>query len=665
MIVVLCLCSQGKIIELRQSDFEDGTYLITQAGEYKLMEDITFNPNKASESLGPFDSSDVAVSQFSFAGGPYNPAAFGIGFFAALTISASDVVLDLNGHTLAQSTEHALQQRFFAVIELADCPFIPNQGPHNFGPSIHSASNLIIKNGVIGLSSHHGIHGNSPYNVTIQNVDFIDYEIAAIAINGGHKVKIENVRALGNRRDIPIYGSYSAARFIRPYIKQLVQDGYEGTLRVAGEELTINDIYEDLHTAIDNVFDDIIGSTDGARNCFIKESEHPKEYALFHNKLGISDGNSYGILTNNVGVAINDFPTTESEDPSESVLLKNVEIHDTVADIQEIIVLNNKAGKAVIDPVGAAFQIFNKSPRTGDYITISSSNFEEATYIGNCVANAQALVGKAVLDGAFEGKSLDVSRSGISEEILAWIEADPSAPEAKLSHLLADHSLICNTDTMVHVNKGVIGLKADGARGVKISNVKVDNVINYGEIGSDLCGYDATETSHPLSILPGYQGATTRGISLSGSVKVQIQETEVEKIYSHGGSAYGIDVLLDSHNIGVKDSFVDQIYAAESYERKDFTGPNAIPEAVAYRADSLSFGISFSGGESKGNIFNKADGLTEVFYDLSIDASETSELLSSVSLFERYVASTTSSANMLSQTNTFFFLLIAITLLLA
>uniref|UniRef100_A0A7S4MTE9 Uncharacterized protein n=1 Tax=Vannella robusta TaxID=1487602 RepID=A0A7S4MTE9_9EUKA len=619
-VFLLVLCSSVFARELRQSDFDDGTFQLTEPGNYVLMEDIVFNPNKASDTLPPFDSSDVSLSQYTFAGGFYDPSAFGIGFFAAISISASDVTIDLNGYTLSQSTEHALQQRFFAVIELADRPFIPNQGPHNFGSSILCAKNLVIKNGVIGLSSHHGIHGNNVYNVTIENVDFVDYEVAAIAINGGHGVRIENVRALGTRRDIPVFGSYSAARFLRPYIKLLEAGEYEGTLRVGGKELTIDDVYEDLHVATDNVFSDVIQKSNGARNSFIDEEEHPMEYALFHNEKGLIDGNSYGILFNNVGVAILDFPMTP-EDPSQSISLKNVEIYDTVADIQEVIVLTSEE-KAVIDPVGSAFQIFNKKPGTDEYITISSSNFDEATYIGNPVANAQAFVGKAVLNGAFEGKPLDVSRSGITKEILAWIEADPEEPEAKLSHLLARNPPICNSDTMIHVNKGVIGLKLDGSRLAKISNLKVENVINYGKLGSDICGYDSTTISNPDSILPGYQGANSRGMSLAGSVKVKVQDSHFENIVSHSGSACAVDILLDSHNIAVVDNFADDIHAAESHEREDFTGPNAIPEAVAYRASDMSSGIQFSDCDSNGNISNNAGGLAKVFHDLSIGASE-------------------------------------------
>ena len=64
--------------------------------------------------------------------------AYGIGFFATISVIASDVVINLNGHTLEQSEEHALLQRFHSLIELGSQPFIHGQGPHDFGPKITS-----------------------------------------------------------------------------------------------------------------------------------------------------------------------------------------------------------------------------------------------------------------------------------------------------------------------------------------------------------------------------------------------------------------------------------------------------------------------------------------------------------------------------------------------
>ena len=140
----------GTVTELYQSDFITGPYIIDEPGIYRLAEDISFNPNStALLGTDAYHAGFPLPNQFA-PSGPYNPSAFGIGFFAAIAITAQNVVLDLAGHTIEQSKEHALLQRFFAVIELADQPFIPEQGPSDFGADIKSAINVFIMNGPIG-----------------------------------------------------------------------------------------------------------------------------------------------------------------------------------------------------------------------------------------------------------------------------------------------------------------------------------------------------------------------------------------------------------------------------------------------------------------------------------------------------------------------------------
>jgi len=189
------MANPKKIVLLNNSHFINGSviiapdyYLITDPSSgisqkiigdttgyiFRLTEDIVFDPNlpvitgNLNDDIDSvWNSSSVLPSQFigySGSGGPgafYDPAAFGIGFFAALVVSARNVIIDLNRHSISQGPTHFLHQRFYANIELADRPFIPNQGPHNFGSSITSALRVCVVNGHIGRSSHHGIHSNN------------------------------------------------------------------------------------------------------------------------------------------------------------------------------------------------------------------------------------------------------------------------------------------------------------------------------------------------------------------------------------------------------------------------------------------------------------------------------------------------------------------------
>ena len=95
----------------------------TIAGTYRLAEDASFGPRADDDCFLPFFSRGA---DFDLAA--YPPAAYYLGFFAAVTVEADDVHIDLNNHVLEQSKEFHLLQRFFNAIELGDRPFVQNDG---------------------------------------------------------------------------------------------------------------------------------------------------------------------------------------------------------------------------------------------------------------------------------------------------------------------------------------------------------------------------------------------------------------------------------------------------------------------------------------------------------------------------------------------------------
>ncbi len=606
----------GEIVELHQEDFRYGTYIIDRPGRYRLAEDITFNPNSAEtltqaiadgvisppvaasldlplppESVDAYRASSPLFTQFADeSGGPftpggpldarYDPRGFGLGFFAAIVIAADGVELNLNGHTIEQSEEHALLQRFFAVIELAEQPFVPNQGPADFGSDIIAARNVVIRNGTIGRSSHHGIHGNGNQNIVIANVDFVDYEVGAVALNGVDGLIIRNSNAT-NRKDVPILGTFSSARFIKPYVDWLVHTGSPTTLDVQGTSLSAADIQASLRTSINRVHEDIIldGHTVDGR-AQIDASEHPAEYALFHNPFGVVDGNSYSFLVNKLGVAVNGFPTRPASNGARNVFLINTHVDGQHAFINEIVALN-QGNKAVIDPVGAVFQILNTHPDTGAPVTMTSLDATSAEYSGNAIANAQALVAKAALAGAFDGSPLDISRLNITAEVLDWVEAQPG--HEYLSSIAPDpQDFFCNGDSMFHVNKGVIAFKMDAANRVILRNTSATDIVNLGRAGSDRCGDYSGARSHPDATLPGYGGARTRAYTFSGSSQVLMLRANADALTAAEGSATGVDVMTDSRRIRVFNADVSNVRAGLDGPAW-YDGPNDDPVATGFR----------------------------------------------------------------------------------
>lgn len=67
-------------------------------------------------------------------------------------------------------------------------------GPHNFNedyPFI-PVKNVVIKNGKMGKTSHHAIHGNDASYVVIKDLIMYDFEVAGVHFNGGSHITIEN-----------------------------------------------------------------------------------------------------------------------------------------------------------------------------------------------------------------------------------------------------------------------------------------------------------------------------------------------------------------------------------------------------------------------------------------------------------------------------------------
>lgn len=567
------------MVTLRNADFSEGTYRITEPGIYRLAEDISFNPHPA----GSLDDKGRVLDSYK-AGRPfrsqygvgarnkYDPKGYGIGFFAAIAVESDDVTIDLNGFRLEQSAEHALHQRFFAVIELANKPFIPKQGPSDFGSNFISAKHVTIKNGTVGRSAHHGIHGNGNVDVKIHNVSFRDYEVAAVALNGVQKLRVRNCDAK-SRDDVPVVGAYSSARFIGLYLDWLVFTNSKTTLKVLGEPLDVREIRDELRRTINAVYEDVI-----YEGGWIDPMEHPEAFALYHNDYGVIDGNSYGFLINPIGAAVFGFPQGV-ETPAQDVLFENVHVLEQRANVSEVIALSRE-GRVVTDPIGAVFMTHNVNPWTGEPLTISALDDPDARYIGNALSNAQAIVAKAARNGEFPS-FLDVSRNTIDQGIIDWIEGEK--PLTAIASGPEDY--YCNGDTMFHVNKGVIGFKIDGAKWVSLRNVSVSNLENFGEAGSRICG--EYEHSHPAATLPYYGGAKVRGYSVAGSSYVRFSSARARNLRSHSDSVFAFDVFTDSHRIDLHRTSVSGLYAG-MYQ---FSSVDSMHSAKAY---GLRIGVGAS-----------------------------------------------------------------------
>lgn len=370
---------------------------------------------------------------------------------------------------------------------------------------------------------------------------------------------VTNVTAV-NRKDVPVLGTFSSAQFIKMFIEDLVRSGSQTTLTVDEVVLGVEDVKVGLIDAINDTHDDIISNPNVVEGrAQIDSAAHPVEYGLFHNQYGVVDGNSYSFLVNRFGVAVDGFPYSPdgvTSVASQDIRFTNVRVMDQVAAINEAPALD-VGGGAAIDPIGAVFQTQNRNPDTNAPVTTSATD-GAARYTGNPVANAQAFVAKAQLNGDFAASSLDLSRQSISQSILSWVEATPGSES--LDDIGATY--LCNGDSMFHVDKGVIAFKMDAAQNVRLTNTSVSGLENLGAEGSSLCGDYLGGRSHPGATLNGYGGSTVRAYTFSGTQDAVVVNASVEGLSSAGGMAIGFDVLTDSSDIRILSATVASVDAA-------------------------------------------------------------------------------------------------------
>jgi len=108
----------------------------------------------------------------------------------------------------------------------------------------------------------------------------------------------------------------------------------------------------------------------------------------------------------------------------------------------------------------------------------------------------------------------------------------------------------CGSDIQSHSAKGAMAIRIDGVQDFKIENVYIHNVVNWGELGTNICGeYESitfqTGVDNDKDIQYGYVGSKVHGILLdyaSGDIK----NVKIEHLKSYYGSTKAIAIYKGS-----------------------------------------------------------------------------------------------------------------------
>lgn len=509
---------------------------------YKLSENIFFNPNINKQKLF-LDQGIPLKEQFVSSGGYYDDMAYGIGFFTALSLTGEDYTLDLNNKTLQQSYQHYLRQRFFSLIELANSPFVPKTGPHNFTNKIMSAKYVTIKNGLLGLSSHHGIHGNNNVNITIENIHFRDFEVAAISLNGSSFIKMNNLNISQNNCNVPVLGIWSTGLFLYPYIKHLSEKQKFLTLKVNNKINTTKDIFREFIYVFEKTFKELLR---------YKYTKNP----LFNNVKKLVEGPVYGILLNKFNVAINDFPLTNDE-TNHNHKLTNIVIRNLKGINNETpALINNFSGEELDksniyltrniqnDVVGSILQTQNYYLNNkGEQIPLTINN--NGIYTGNIISNTQIIIAKAIHEKISFGY-LPININTIQQETVNWVENNLRLKDTNLYYIFQG-------DSMHHVIKGIIALRLDTIRNTELQNITIENIKNLTNteitLYNDLIGVNENDIkdeflkvylnyknklkpSHNKAVYAENQKSFVRGISMANTTNNILNNINIRFLYS-------------------------------------------------------------------------------------------------------------------------------------
>ena len=503
------------IINLYNNDFKNGTIRIKKPGVYRLQENIVFNPNESND----FSPTQEQISSGLYPenmSGPYH-----LGFFAAITVETDNVVIDLNGFTIKQSELHKLQQRFYANIELANSPFIPNQGPSSFiGVGGYRAANrVLVMNGTFSSTSHHGIHANTANNVVLHNLTFNGFEVAGIALNGTTNAVFNNLTIENNDKNIPVLSTYSQARFIRKFLntaKQIKPD-----LKLSDTK-TLDTIIENIQTDLDTTF-----------NQFKINNTIPDNY--FKNNKNEYDGNVYGIVLNVNGVAINDFIQQRTSEMigNNNIYLNNIIINNISSTPVEIIGLNSNpssntayGGRVQVGPLG-------------DVLQIEHIQNIDGTYKANSLSDAQIILA----DTSYTGPK---GTNNIVNKVIEWAKN-----ERTLSSFIGTETgkfyYLGGGDSMNHVMKGNIGLFISAGQNIKGNKIVISNIKSKG----NNVGVSQLRPIEPDPLLK--KGLDCNSLLITGSSDIHFTDSNsrILDAYSENGETNRIKLIGTNMNISV------------------------------------------------------------------------------------------------------------------
>lgn len=401
----------------------------------------------------------------------------------------------------------------------------------------------------------------------IHDVHVHSFEVAGIAVNGFDGLRLERVEVGPVYQEVPVMGVYTQARIMLPRLRSIIEDKGDQTVEFAnrpGRSFTAQDLYDELVAQMDLMFQHNINGVD-FEDMDNDDYQITRARDTFENVNGLpSSSTVYGIFMNSWGASV--FAISGSPGHSDGVIVDDVYIHGLYKDPWEVprISLNK----------GPFNDIMDVTRHSQDNLRTAYSK-----YIGSAYTDVQYAIHQLADDWAILGHSV----LGVNDSVLEWIQKGKP---------LDNPRMICNGDIMLHVTKGVFGLRMDNVFNASVNNVRIDDLQNVGELGSYICGnyQSSSDGGHRNQNYPlqrGYTGTEVHALSMVSS-SGQLDNIKISNIVSARGDAMAIQLFPSNKvtfgaNIEISDIHAGaalDVNAVAALKPAHFL-PNKVPRACA------------------------------------------------------------------------------------
>jgi len=419
-----------------------------------------------------------------------------------------------------------------------------NQGPGFFGMEPVFANNVVIKNGNIGLSSHHGIHGHYNKDVVIEDVHIYDFETHGVQMSYFENLKMKNVEIGPSSTVAYLKGEYAYARWTILQLSRIYESGeyndiFPVTFSGRDVALEFEDIIDNLRDLMDIAFKAVMGVEGYA--------EHDPQYQVAKDLFINEDGLPYGAVMYGMFLNLwfaNVFTIHPSKKYASGAVLENINIHGLHHKTMEYRRLDDMGSAMFRNQFNAPL---DAEALLGDQIELGYEDivWADVSYKGSVLSDAEILL--AMVTDDWEELGLTYMQNNFTDWALGTFQWDDN----DTSPLTPNTPYIgCNVDRMGHVPKGIIGIRMDGVEDVVFRDLKISDLHEQSQRGSDLCGEYWDEgftrfigkgnTLQNAPYLYGYTGNYAHGIFSDWSTYTFSGEVEVSSLVSDTGLVRGV-----------------------------------------------------------------------------------------------------------------------------